>query len=159
MVTRSAVQPADVGPELLARRVGVDRGCQRARMPDERLRQGEVYSQSGINCDPCVPKGVESLQEGERRSSSSAAPDQPQSIPPDKLLRSASLLSTTTMEYEGEVCPFCTGTGHCYKCSGTGARVTQKRGLRSARSVECRVCEGSGKCQLCSGAAKRQPQG
>ena len=46
-------------------------------------------------------------------------------------------------------CPFCHGSGECFKCDGTGVRVVRTRRLRYRQTVTCENCEGTGKCQLC----------
>lgn len=49
------------------------------------------------------------------------------------------------------LCPFCRGSGECFKCDGTGVRVIRTRRLHYKQTVTCTNCEGTGKCQLCRG--------
>ena len=47
------------------------------------------------------------------------------------------------------VCPFCLGSGLCYRCRGTGFH---KKVWRQPRP--CEECEGTGRCALCEGAGQ-----
>lgn len=51
----------------------------------------------------------------------------------------------------GKTCPFCSDSGICAKCGGSGKRIFRKGWLGLKREVTCRACEGSGVCQLCRG--------
>ena len=48
-----------------------------------------------------------------------------------------------------QTCPFCKGTGRCFKCDGQGVRR-----LKRKYAATCYACEGSGKCQLCHGTGE-----
>lgn len=52
-------------------------------------------------------------------------------------------------------CPFCHGSGKCFKCGGRGVRVVRIGRFLGSHTTVCRNCNGSGKCQLCRGKGTR----
>ena len=56
--------------------------------------------------------------------------------------------------YDGRepmLCDFCSGTGRCARCDGTGLRLIGRGWMGIHRTAACIVCYRSGRCQLCYG--------
>ena len=53
-----------------------------------------------------------------------------------------------------QICPFCKGTGRCFKCDGNGVRYVATGPLKRRYAATCYACDGSANCQLCGGTGE-----
>lgn len=76
---------------------------------------------------------------------------------PIELPGAAAAADTTAVSGVEQMCVFCSGSGQCASCGGTGTVTRLYEGSSEWDSQQCTACDpaGSGDCALCGGDGKR----